>query len=331
MNLSQETKQLIDSAYQGRTQMQMTMGTLIDDQLEVITLGENKKPSKDLHLPYAVGSIAKPFTASLLAKYVDEGKLDLDAPLSDYIPHLPAQYYPSLRKLATHSSGYGAQPYTMRTALPLLLQMNKPNGLFRLNPYHGVMDENIMIETLSETSLQDKTYDYQYSNFGIGVLGYILGTVTGEGYWESMNHFIQQELGLQNTFLGATEEVIGYDKKNQPCASWLWDKQDVIAAAGALVSTAEDLLRFAQLNLDGSKPYLARCHEKQEKGTKHFSLGLAWRLKNGTNISWHTGAAGAYSAFIGIDRAKKTAVVTACNYGLVKIQKIGFSLLDHLR
>lgn len=330
MNLSQETRQLINSAYQGRTHMKMTMGTLVNGQIEVISLGENKEPSADVNRPYAVGSIAKPFTASLLAKYVDEGKLDLNAPLSDYIPHLPVQYYPSLRRLATHSSGYGAQPYTMRTALPLLLQMNRPNGMFRLNPYHGVMNEKIMIQTLSETQLQDHTYDYQYSNFGIGVLGYILGAISGEGYWDSMNRFIRQELCLQDTFLGSTDEVIGHDKKNQPCISWVWDKEDVIAAAGALVSTAEDLLRFAQLNLDGSKPYMAMCHEKQEKGTKRFSLGLAWRLKNGTDISWHTGAAGAYSAFLGIDRVKKTAVVTACNYGLVKIEKIGFSLLDHL-
>ena len=44
-------------------------------------------------------------------------------------------------------------------------------------------------------------------------------------------------------------------------------------------------------------------------------------------VSWYTGAAGAFNAFIGLNREKKTAVAVAVNYGLVNAEQIGFSIL----
>ncbi len=103
-------------------------------------------------------------------------------------------------------------------------------------------------------------------------------------------------------------ELTGYDKKDQPCRCWQWEKTDAISLAGALNSKASDLLDFARKNLDGSLPYLAMCHEVHGPCEKNADSGLAWRLEKDCPISWHTGSAGAFSAWLGLNRETGTAV-----------------------
>ncbi len=325
MKFSEATQKEIGRLYKGRKHVELTIGILKDGQKEEIHWGPERQ-EKTEELVYPVGSICKPFTASLLAKYVSEGKLDLAAPIDRYIPDLPERYYPSLEKLATHTSGFTTQPYTLLTTIPFFLKMNREGGIFHTNPFRGYPDEAGMMKIIRETKLEDKPYKFAYSNIGMGILGYIVGSVSGEGFWDSLTRYIREDLGLSNTFLGNVD-LTGYDRKDQPCRCWQWEKGDVVAPAGALNATVSDLLDFAKINLDGSLPYLAMCHTVHGPCEKNAESGLAWRLEKNTPISWHTGAAGAFNAFIGLDREKKTAVAVAVNYGLVNAEQIGFSIL----
>ena len=184
------------------------------------------------------------------------------------------------------------------------------------------------MDILRRTVLRDRDYPFVYSNIGMGILGYIVGQVSGEGFWDSLNRYIREELGLEHTFLGNVD-MVGYDRKERPCRCWQWEKEDVVAPAGALNATVEDLLRFAQLQLDGSLPYLAMCHEIHGPCEKNADSGLAWRLEKDAPISWHTGAAGAFNAFLGLNRETGCAVAVAVNYGLVNAEQIGFSILKN--
>ena len=325
MDFSKETKKEIDKLYKGRKHVDLTIGILKDGQKEILHLDPERQPSQD-ELVYPAGSICKLFTASLAAKYISEGKLDLQAPISEYIPGLPERYYPSLEKLATHTSGFTTQPYTLLTTIPFFVKMNREGGLFHTNPFRGYPDEEGMMKIIRETKLEDKPYKFVYSNIGMSILGYIAGQVSGEGYWDSMNRYIREDLGLKNTFLGNVG-LVGFDRKDRPCSCWKWEKEDVIAPAGALNSTVSDLLDFAKINLDGSLPYLAMCHEVHGPCEKNAESGIAWRLEKDIPVSWHTGAAGAFNAFIGLNRETKTAVAVAVNYGLVNAEQIGFSIL----
>ena len=329
MVFTEETKRQIDKLYQGRKHVELTCGILREGQKEIIHWDPARQESPDT-LIYPVGSICKPFTASLLAKYAAEGKLRLDAPISEYIPDLPPRYYPSLVKLATHTSGFKMQPYTLLTSLPFFLKMNREGGLFHTNPFRGKLDEAGMLQIIRDTVLRDKPYPFVYSNIGMSILGYIVGQVSGEGFWDGLTRYIREELGLQNTFLGNVE-LTGYDRRDQPCRCWQWEKTDAIAPAGALNATAGDLLDFAARNLDGSLPYLALCHEIHGPCEKNANSGLAWRLEKDAPISWHTGSAGAFSAWLGLNRETKTAVAVAVNYGLVNVEEIGFSLLKSIK
>ena len=325
MVFGEAAKQQIDLLYKSRKHVELTIGILRDGKKEIRHWNPERQESPE-ELVYPVGSICKPFTASLMAKYVSEGKLDLKAPISEYIPGLPERYYPSLEKLATHTSGYKMQPYTLLTSLPFFIRMNKEGGLFHTNPFRGKLDAEGMLQIVRGTVLQDKPYPFSYSNIGMSILGYIVGQVSGEGFWDGLTRYIREDLGLKNTFLGNVD-LTGYDRKDQPCRCWQWEKSDAIAPAGALNSTADDLLSFAGKNLDGSLPYLAMCHEVHGPCEKNAESGLAWRLEKDCPISWHTGSAGAFSAWLGLNRETGTAVTVLTNYGLVNAEQIGFAVL----
>ena len=326
MNLPRETQAEIAKLYNKREHVELTIGILKNGETEIVHYGPKGEITEGEPLIYPVGSICKPFTTSLMAKYIEEGKLKLDVPIDTYIKDLPEQYYPSLRKLATHTSGYTTQPFNLITTLPFFIKMNREGGLFHTNPFRGYPDEEGMMKILRETHLKNKPYKFTYSNIGMSILGYITGQVNGEGFWNSLQKYIEEDLGLKNTFLGNVD-MVGYDRKDQPCRCWQWEPTDIIAPAGALNSTMADLLRFAEINMNGSLPYLRMCHDIHGPCEGNANSGLAWRLEKDLPISWHTGAAGAFHAYLGMNRETKTAVAVGINYGLVNAEEIGFTIL----
>ena len=326
MNLPVQTQSEIAKLYKNRHHVELTIGILKNGEKEIVHYGPDQETVEGGALIYPVGSICKPFTTSLMAKYISEGKLNLDGHINDYIKDLPERYYPTLRRLATHTSGYKMQPYTLLSSLPFFINQNKEGGLFHTNPFRGYPDEEGMMKIIRETRLKDQSYPFSYSNIGMSILGYIVGQVNGTGFWDSLTDYIENDLGLKNTFLGNVE-MKGYDKKDQPCDCWQWEKEDVIAPAGALNATMEDLLRFAEINLDGSRPYLRMCHDIHGPCEKNANSGLAWRLEKDIPFSWHTGSAGAFSCWLGLNRKTGTAVAVGINCGLVNVEEIGFSLI----
>ena len=330
MEFSSAARKEIDSLYaKNRKHIELTIGILKDGKKEIVHYDPERKETDGTDLVYAVGSICKPFTMSLAAKLVSLGRLDLDAPLSDYIEGLPDRYYPSLRRLATHSSGFGTEPYTLLTTIPFFVKMNREGGLFHTNPFRGYPTEEQFLEILRNTKLEDRIYPFVYSNIGMSILGYIAGRVSGEGFWDALNSYVREDLGLENTFLGNIE-FPGYDRKDQPCRCWQWEKEDIIAPAGALNSNMSDLLDFARMNFDGSVPYLYMNHQFNGTLDKENDMGLAWRLSKKAPVSWHTGSAGSFSCWLGFDRVKKTACAVGINYGLVNAEQIGFDVLESL-
>ena len=327
-DLGEQFKAELDQLFKGKQHLLLCIGTLRDGVIRTARFDEKQNP-QDGQVIYPVGSIAKSFTASLLAKEIADGRISLQDHLDRYVEGLPEGYYPTILRLATHHSGYGGAPYTTLQTLGFLARMNKPDGLLHINPFRGYPDENKMIEILKAKRLEDKDYKFEYSNLAFGVLGYILGKLQEGDYYSAMTDYIRNDLQLTDTSL-ENSDMTGYDKKENPCKPWQWERSDIIAPAGALLASMEDLLRFAQMNMDGSRPYMEMCHRAHAGGEKDFDQGLAWRLKKGTAISYHVGNAGAFSCMLALDRQKKTAVAVGMNYALAEIEKPTFAMLDKL-
>jgi len=150
-----------------------------------------------------------------------------------------------------------------------------------------------------------------------------------------MDIFLKNELGLKNTYLGTIDgkNIKGFNSKNEDCGNWKWEN-NLYAPAGAISSTAEDLLVYAKMNMYEEKPYFSLCHQKHAKVSKTLGMGLGWAQtlfqKSKNTILWHNGGTGCFLTFLGFDKEKKTAAVVLSNYNLLNVDKLGFLILENI-
>ena len=317
--MSDNTLRLIKKTCKGKKHLKLTVGYLTGNDSVIKIYDENGELDSFEKYHYEIGSITKTFTASLLSKYVFDNKMSLTDSIQKYIEELVvSQYYPTLIRLATHSSGYSKRlPLNKREYFKIILGLISGSGdMKKNNPLN--MDFNKMKMLIEKNKLKDADYSWKYSNFGMSIIGYALGVVSGKGYWDTMNDFLQNELGLSNTCLGVSNNNLhGYDNKNNDCENWQWDKNNIISSAGAISSTAEDMLKYARINIYEEKPYLYLCHKKQGEGKTKYDMGLGWfLLKKNNNVILHGGGTGCFSSFLAYDKNKKVAAVVLANYGL---------------
>jgi len=331
--LGTELQALIEKECKGKTHIKLTVGTLVDGKRTIQTFGASGEVPNENYV-YEIGSITKTFTASLLAKHIHEGKMSLDDSISKYVDGLDDSYYPTMKRLATHTAGYGFLPATIREGITMILLarfIGSRNG--------GVMPNALKVDTdkmkklLLENKKDDKDYPWAYSNFGIGVLGYAIGQASGRGYSDTMNEFLINELEMPNSYTGAKPGINlhGFDKKNKDIGSWDFGKT-IIASAGDISSTAEDMLTYAKKHMDVELPYLALTHQKYTTARKGISSsGLAWIMMGENNqIIVHNGGTGAFDSLLIIDKQKKLAYVALSNY-LINANKLFTTVLDEMK
>lgn len=140
---------------------------------------------------YEVGSITKTMTGLLLAIGENEGLWSRDDKLSELLPDWagsPFAEAASLRQLVTHSAGLPRIPGNMQATIE-----------DKLNPYAKYTDAHLKAAVLSEPA--SKASRHAYSNYGFGLLGYILAARLGTSLSEAMLERLFAPLGMEDTLL----------------------------------------------------------------------------------------------------------------------------------
>jgi D-alanyl-D-alanine-carboxypeptidase/D-alanyl-D-alanine-endopeptidase len=281
----------------------------------------------DENTVFEIGSIGKTFTALLLADMVERNEVLFDDPIEQYLPeniNVPKFNGRSITliDLVTHTSGLPPIPDNLAPA-------------DELNPYADYTVEQ-MYEALAQTRLTREIGSrYEYSNFGMGLLGHILSLRTGLNYEALVVTRIANELGMPDTRVTLTSAMqshlaTGYREK-EPFP--LWDIP-TLAGAGALRSTARDMLTFlaANIGLQESSLYKAMqlTHEPIYRVNESMSMrvGLAWhiRIQGALRIIEHHGATGGYWGYAGFAKDQQIGVVVLTNT-FNNIDQIGLDLL----
>lgn len=274
---------------------------------------------------FEIGSITKTFTGILFDQAVRDGAVGLDDPISKYLPKdvkAPTRNGRAitLLHLATHRSG-----------LPRLPSNFAPKDA--TNPYadFSVDDLYDALDTVELT--RDPGEKYDYSNLGMGLLGHILATKAGRPYEALVVDRICGPLGMTDTRVALSPDqkrrlAPGHAADGQPAGNW---DLPTLAGAGALRSTADDMLRYLAANLDGK---YAGSHWERAAIGQGQGIGLAWhRLqlrKDGPVIVWHNGATGGYRCWAGFVTETKTAVVVLSN-STAEVDLLGITLLNVLQ
>lgn len=282
---------------------------------------------KEEHL-YEIGSITKTFTTSLLCKALSENKINLDDSISKYIKLNDGQYYPTIKQLATHTAGYGEYPFS------IILKSKMSSYTDHRNFFSGYNTQSLIAD-IQKKKLTDKQYSWQYSNFGMSVLGDILTQVYNSDYKTLLENYTQKELKLFNTHVATSKaDLTGYTKGNK-VANWEWKDTDAFLPAGSLVSNINDMMKYANIQISDNKKYLELGYQKYATTSNpQYDIGLGWILDKNNNIIWHTGESYGFNSFIGFDRKEKIGVVILANYaGQIdnNSTKIGLKLLQELQ
>ncbi len=271
---------------------------------------------------FEIGSITKVFTALALAKQSLAGLVDLDEPVRQLLPagvQVPSRAGReiTLRHLATHTSGLPRLPKGMLWRV--LLRPSEPD------PYAQCSAE-VILEGLSRTKLHAPPGDrFRYSNLGGGLLGLALAHRAGTTYESVIETDVCRPLGLTDTRISLDSERIerlaqGHTRKRKVTPLW---NLNALAGAGALRSTATDLVRFGRAQLDPGTSEIADAiqltHEHQHRVNRWSAIHLGWmgmRLHprfGSVDLIWHNGGTGGFRSWIGFIPTRQAAVVVLSN------------------
>ena len=310
----------------------IVVGIITPNGTQVYRYGNLSKANSTLvngNTIFDIASITKVFTTTLLADMVKQGLVKLDDPIEKYLPatvKIPTynRHKIILEDLATHTSG-----------LP-----GFPAGWLRNRTYTTPQVYNFLSNTQLQSEPGSKA---NYSDFGMGLLGHILSIRAGVPYAQLVKDRILSVLGMDSTGIAMNSTAITLSDalKSRLAKGHIGGKEinlefvpEEIQGAGALYSTANDLLKYLAANIglihtsinDIIQATHQIRHEYPQAPSLHFSsasnkslstsyIDLGWIIdtNQGTEVIQHSGGIDGYSSFVGFNPTKQEGVVLLCS------------------
>jgi D-alanyl-D-alanine-carboxypeptidase/D-alanyl-D-alanine-endopeptidase len=271
---------------------------------------------------FEIGSVTKLFTALLLADMSTRGEIALDAPVADLLPagtRVPERHGQviTLAQLVTHTSGLPRLPTNLEPSNPA-------------NPYGGYTAKHLYAFLASHQLARTPGEGFEYSNLGAGLLGYALALRAGLPYEDLVRTHILEPLGMRSTAIRLTPAMgerlaSGHDDSGDPVSGW---DLGVLAGAGALRSTAADLLIFVEALMDPDAmpfgPSVAILMASREAGGLAMSLPQPGRPA----ALQHEGGTGGYRSYAGCVPAWRRGAVVLANACTGAVADLGIHLVD---
>lgn len=292
--------------------------------------GTDRKVTPDTS--FEVGSITKVFTGVLLGYAVVNEETKLEQEVNPYLP-ASSQLGDNGRAitlvdLATHGSGL--------PPMPLNFMPKDPN-----DPYGSYGKKELLAFLGAYRPPVAPGVRRQYSNLGMGLLGFVLAHMADSTYEDLLQERILGPLGMtaSTTRIDKTDAATrarGHTAGGDVTSDWTLD---ALAGAGALRSTSRDMLKFARAALD--------CIDQDDLEDRHPELvealdlsmslqpqigemrvGLGWHMDE-MGRWWHNGATGGFTSMLVVDQQRCVAVVVLSNTaGAGKVERLASAIVS---
>lgn len=246
---------------------------------------------------FRIGSISKLFTDIAVMRLVEAGKLDLDAPVTQYIPSFSVKSQSgaaiTLRNLMAHHSGLPREP--MRGNYVDNSEATLEATIASLNQMNLVLEPNTL---------------YKYSNAALGLVGRVIEVVTGEPFATHVQRMIENDLDMKNTSFLPQPHLM-----ERLCDGYMWNYENHSeqvapmfelgeAPAGSMFSSVEDMAHFIMMLINmgtfRDKTILSQksMNEmwRQQFPDVPIGLGFVSMTKHGIKMIGHGGAIYGYCA-----------------------------------
>jgi CubicO group peptidase (beta-lactamase class C family) len=286
---------------------------------------------------FRIGSTTKTFTGTIIMRLVEQGKLDLNAPVRRYLPALQladeaVAARVTVRQLLNHSAGWLGEDFS-----------DFGRGDDAAAKYVASMRQLPQLTPLGEV--------FAYNNAAVVLAGYLIETVTGKAYEAVAQELVLDPLGLQHSGY-FTDTLVGYalsaphlvEAEQAVVMPPLWMFPRSLDATGGLVSSARDQLRYLRFHLgdgatvDGTPLLTSRSLQAMRSdlgpgGTIRVEIdgiGVSWwqrRTTEGVPVYQHGGSWG--GQFSGIffvpDRGFAMTALTNSTGGPNLIEELFFT------
>lgn len=278
------------------TDRERILGVVVDGLASV----EARAPVEPSHR-FQIGSISKGFTAMALLRQREAGRLDLDAPVTEYLPwfEVRSTFGPiTVHHLLSHTAG-------------IVCGMDATG-----EAAHEVWS---LRETYAGWEPGER---FRYSNVGYKTLGLVLERVAGRPWWESVREEVMEPLGLGDADVIITNATrarlaVGHtspvdDRPWQPGHGWApstWFES--ATADGTICATAEELSAYARLLLNRGRGVLEpasfdlmtrRVAEDPDAPGNVFGYGVKWVPdETGRRLLGHSGGMIGFTAYLLVD------------------------------
>lgn len=264
---------------------------------------------------YEIGSITKGITGIALAQAILDDQISLSDDVFSLLPFENKEKLEYLRNvtledLATHTSGFPRVPN-----MGLLYAMRNRN-----DPY-APFDVAALETALARTKLWQQGSP-NYSNFGFGLLGYLVANAQQKDYGSFVEQSVLAPLGMESsrTYYSSLEGADFAPAFTKNCKKGhRWTMTEPTAAAGAIKSNLDDMSFLLEAVLHPEQSALADATELATEPRRRFDdktrIGFGWlsQTEGDKTVLWHNGGTGSFASFIGVNRAQERAVVLLFN------------------
>jgi D-alanyl-D-alanine carboxypeptidase len=235
---------------------------------------ESKTPLR-CDSPFEIGSNTKMMTATVVMQLAEEGRLSLDDPLSRHLPDLAAQIPHgdkiTLRQLASHTSGIFSYTDNATDGTPGIMEGALGDASMLKKGYTPAQLVKFAIDHGKPGFEPGESGKWAYSNTGFILLGMIIEKLDGEPLDKIFERRIFKPAGMQHTqfWNGVPEDEFGlpkaYFKAPYTFETSQWNMSQGWAA-GAVISTPDDMARFMRALAEGRLFRKAETFEKMING-----------------------------------------------------------------
>lgn len=330
--MSQQYKNSVDSLLKEYTQEGFGMTALVSKNgiVEYKNAFGNANIEFDAELSpenkFQIGSITKQFTAVLILKLEEEGKINLTDSIQKYIPEFPNKGKTiTIKHLLTHTSG-----------IPEYMDWEKHHDkwMFFYSP-------NELMNLIIDQPLDfNPGVDFEYCNSGYLLLGQIIERITGSSYNTYLKSEIFDKIGMINSSSNDHDTIIynmasGYTRTNDLIKNAAFADRSWAYSAGNIISTVGDLNIWYTHLFNGEIISQATL----EKALTPFILnngdsieyGYGWYLEKfqGAEMIYHGGSMSGFYSYVSFVPKTKTLTVSLANCECIPFEYIGRTIMAH--
>jgi CubicO group peptidase (beta-lactamase class C family) len=258
---------------------------------------------------FRVGSVSKPLTAGALAQLVEQGKLDLDAPVQKYVPGFPDKGHKiTTRLLAGHLAG---------------IRHYKGDEFLIARRYNSVTESLAIFK--DDPLLHPPGTKFSYSSYGWNLLSAVVEGASGRDFLGYMDENVFQRLGLRDTVADYNDVIVFgrtrfYGTREGKTQNAPYVDNSYKWAGGGFLSTVEDLVRFGSAHLQPGFLKQATLDllftSQRTADGKETGYGIGWHIITdvaGRRRFHHTGGSVGGTAMLLVYPEEKIVVAVLAN------------------